>query len=344
MMMHSPPRTTARRRFLSILGGIAGAALFPSLSRATAASAPAIPRWRWRGVALGARAEITLCHPNRVIAGRAVNAAVAEIERLEGIFSLYRPNSDISRLNRDGQLNFPSGAFVDLMAASVDWSRWTGGAFDPTVQPLWQLYAKHFASPHANRTGPPAAAMAAAQALVDWQALDIAPDRIAFRRPGMSVTLNGIAQGFITDQVAQVLRRHGIDNVLCDIGEAVAIGRPSSDRAWRLAIETASVNGEIAGTIEFGDGAVASSAGWATRFDTEGRHHHLFDPRTGGSAAFRPAVTVVAPDGTTADALSTAFFVMPEDQFAMAVESIPNISIYVQHEDGKLRRVRGKDG
>ena len=112
----------------------------------------------------------------------------------------------------------------------------TGGTFDVTVQPLWDLYAGHFADPSADPAGPGQAALAAAIALVDWRAVEIDAGQIAYTRPGTAVTLNGVAQGYITDRIADLLRERGFDNVLVELGEIRAIGRHPDGTPWQAGI------------------------------------------------------------------------------------------------------------
>src|SRR5690606_35645408 len=93
----------------------------------------------WRGWALGAEASLTIHHPDRAVAERLVRRVVAEVERLEQIFSLYRPDSTLSQLNRAGALAAPPSDLVAVLEASGRVWKASSGAFDPTVQPLWKL-------------------------------------------------------------------------------------------------------------------------------------------------------------------------------------------------------------
>ncbi|MEZ5933047.1 MAG: FAD:protein FMN transferase [Alphaproteobacteria bacterium] len=292
-----------RRRLLTVIAA-AGTALLPGNGRTAT-----VPRWRWRGTALGARAEIILVHPDEATAQELIRLAIGEIERLENIFSLYRPESEISRLNRDGLLEMPSAEMTALMSTARHVSTLTGGAFDVTVQPLWRLHAEHFARPDADPDGPSPAAIAAARRLVDYRAMDISPSMIRFARPGMGVTLNGIAQGYITDRVADLLRAHGIENTLVDLGEIRTLGSRPDRRPWRVAIE-----GAPAGPLDLTDRAIATSSPAGTRFDRRGQFHHLFDPATGRPSTTKKPVSVIAKRATFADALSTALLAMPADR------------------------------
>jgi FAD:protein FMN transferase len=304
-------RAVSRRRFITVCAAAAGLPLLGLPARA----APNLHRWR--GTALGAEATILLHHPDGAVARRLIDRARDEIARLEKVFSLYRADSALAILNRDGALDGPPLDLAALLAECRHFSEASDGAFDVTVQPLWRLYAAHFARPGADPAGPVADDIARVLRLVDFTAVDADPARIALARPGMALTLNGIAQGYITDRVADLLRGGGIQNVLVDLGETRALGRHPSGRPWRAGLPDHGSR-----TIDLVDSAMATSAGHGMPFDDGGRHHHILDPRTGRSATHAAAVTVIAPRATTADAASTALSVMAPgraDAFIAAV-------------------------
>lgn len=322
-------RPLGRRRFIAIAGAAAGAALLPG------ASAAATPVHRWRGVALGADASILLAHPDRDAAERLIAACVAEVRRLEGIFSLYDAGSTLARLNRDGAVDTPPLELVELLARAGDISARTGGAFDVTVQPLWRRYADHFAAAGAGAEDSDLAPdVTDVLPLVDWRRIDVDPARVAFARPGMAATLNGIAQGFITDRIAALLESHGIRQVLVDLGEIRAVGRHPGGRPWRAGIDDPAAPGRLAGTLDLADRALATSGGYGTVFDRAGRYGHLLDPRTGRTAPVARSISVLAPDATTADALSTAFSVMPVAEIRATLERFGGVGVYVAEARG----------
>jgi len=297
-----PPTDVTRRRFIAVSAAFAATAAWP---RSGAAVTDLL---EWRGVALGAAASIRLAHPDGAEGRRVLQRCVDEIVRLERIFSLFRPDSDLCRLNRDGALDLPPLELVELLSYAASISAATGGAFDVTVQPLWRRYADHFAAADADPAGP---AVDDLLPLVDWRGIAVAADRIALRRPGMAVTLNGIAQGYITDRVAELLRSEGLDSVLIDLGETRALGAHPDGRPWRVGLADPSAPARIALRLDLSDGALATSGGYGTVFDPSGRHTHLLDPRSGLSAPVRRSVSVLAPRAATADAASTALALLP---------------------------------
>ncbi len=291
-----------RRRFLAIT-----AAAIPVLS----GDAASIPAWRWDGSVLGATGSLTLYHPDAAAARRLVARCLDEIGRLEAIFSLYRPGSELSRLNRDGHLAAPSLDLRWLLTESLRFAAASSGAFDVTVQPLYALYAVHFARRPEDSDGPPAEEIGRALAVVDYRAVEVRASHIRLRRPGAAITLNGIAQGYVADRVADLLRDAGLRHVLADLGEVRALQGHPDGTPWYVGVRDPRRTGHVLGALALADQAMATSAGDATRFDRSGLHHHLFDPATGHSARQYRSVTVTAQRAVTADALSTAAYIMP---------------------------------
>jgi len=332
-MTRWPAASPTRRRFLAIAAAAAGLPF-----AALRAGAESVHLHRWSGIALGAAAEILLHDPDAARARRLIERCVAEIDRLENVFSLYRPESAISRLNRDGRLTAPLLELVDLLAAARSFSERTEGAFDVTVQPLWRLYAAHFAQPSTDPRGPSEAAHARARALVDWRAVDIEPAEVRFARPGMAITLNGIAQGYITDRVATLLQDAGMGDVLLDIGEVRALGRHPEGRPWHVGLRHAAAPDAVARTVTLADRAVATSAGIASPFDGSGRHHHLFDPATGRPAPGAGQVSVIAPRATLADAVSTALAVSPPERATAYAARFPGIEVLTDGPQSTVKR------
>jgi len=329
-----PARGIGRRRALRLFAAAAGVGL-PGLAHASndTIGERRASLWRWQGTALGAQAELAVAHPEPAVAKRLVGLALGEVERLEAIFSLYRPDSAVVRLNAEGRVDHPPLDLVELLARAQGWSRRTHGAFDVTVQPLWALYSRHFARQGADPDGPPPRDVAEAAGLVDYRALEAALDRIRLVRPDMAVTLNGIAQGYITDRVADLLRAEGLDRVLVSLGEIRGVGRAADGLPWRVGLGPSSM-------IELTDVALATSSAAGLRFGSDERFHHLFDPRSGDCARGFQTATVVADRACDADALSTALAVAGQlDLSDSALRDLGVRRVMVVTGDGSLRRL-----
>jgi thiamine biosynthesis lipoprotein len=324
-------RAITRRRFIGITAAAAGLSVLPFGHRAKAQGSVVT----WHGVALGAVASMQIHHPDRSAAERLIARSVQEVRRLERVFSLYRDDSVLVDLNRRGVLDAPPAELVELLAQCRRYAELTKGAFDPSVQPLWVLYAGHFFGADAEAGGPAPDAVAAARTNVGFGNVLVGRDRIAFKRRGMALTLNGIAQGYITDRVVALLRSHGVDHSLVDMGESRALGARPDGFPWEVGIADPDQPARIAETLRVVDQAVATSGGYGFCFDAQGRFNHLFDPRTGLSPDRYRSVTAVMPTATAADALSTAFSIMPVEDIRMALKVLGHGQIRLTAADGR---------
>ncbi len=295
-----------RRRLITISAAFA---LLPAVARA----APHASRI-WTGQALGARASIRIDHPD----GDAIAARVmAEIDRLEDVLSLYRADSALARLNRQGDLAEPPFELLDCLSLASAVNHASGGRFDPTVQPLWTLWAE--AAVRGGRPDPEA--IAAAKALVGWQKVELDAAKIALR-PGMALTLNGIGQGYVADRVAALLEAEGLTDILIDTGEFRALGGSPEGGEWPVRLEAS-------GSVGLRQRALATSSPLGTTFDAAGRQGHILDPASGTPApAIWRALSISAPTAVVADALSTTACLLKDiDQVELLVELFPGARV-----------------
>jgi thiamine biosynthesis lipoprotein len=302
-------RQISRRRFIRISVATAGLAIAPIGAPAKVGSSLVT----WHGTMLGAVATMQVHHEDQNEAQRLISLACAEARRLERLFSLYLPDSALVELNRTSILLSPAAEFVELVAISQHYAALTNGMFDPTVQPLWDLYANHFSQANADPTGPPQSVIQAALAHVGFDRLTVSRDRVAMPR-GTAVTLNGIAQGYVTDKIVDLLRSQGVVHSLVDMGETRAIGSRPDGQPWVVGIADPDIVGRTATAIPIVDRAVSTSGAYGFRFDADGRFNHLFDPKTGSCASGYRSVTTVSANATAADAFSTAFSLMSVSQ------------------------------
>jgi thiamine biosynthesis lipoprotein len=320
-----------RRRTLRIVAAAAG---LPLLIAALRATAPQGQLHRWQGEVLGALSELTLWHTDAAFAQRTVLRVRDEIARYERIFSLYRPDSEISRLNAAGRLAKPSSELRSLIEESQRLGLLSGGVFDISVQPLWRLYEAHFWS-HTDIQGDIAArARDLARTRVDFRRIDASAASIGFTQAGMAITLNSIAQGFITDAIADLLRNEGFERAVVDLGEFRTLGRHPHGHPWRIGIRDGMSGGQIARTVELEDMALAVSGGYGTTFEPSGRCHHIFDPRTGASANGLIDVAVIGPRATAANGLSTAICVAGEARAEALLAAYPGTHAILTRPDG----------
>ncbi|WP_050526700.1 FAD:protein FMN transferase [Pseudorhodobacter aquimaris] len=299
---------TTRRRFLCI-----SAAAF-ALPRALQAA----PLYTWQGTALGARATLRLAHPD----AKAISAGVAaEISRLEDIFSLFRPNSALSRLNHTGALQMAPFELLECLSLASAVHASSEGRFDPTIQPLWAAYAAASARgelPHESE-------ITEARLLTGWENVTFDSSSIMMQ-PGMALTLNGIAQGYIADRVAEMLKGKGLTNILIDTGEFRALGAQPNGKAWPVKLAAG-------GEVPLVTRALATSAPLGTTFDGASQVGHILDPRSGLPTHMNwREITVSANSAALADALSTsACLFETRDEIVACLSRFQNARLEASH-------------
>lgn len=280
--------------------------LLASIGAVAAARVQATPAWQSRSlVALGTTVHLKAAHADPAVLDQALDAAVRAIEAVEASMSLFRPDSEVSLLNQHGRLANPSARLLSVLRTARRVSQASGGAFDVTVQPLWLLYHQAQAAGQL----PAAVDIALARQQVGWRDLSIESHRVRFNRPGMAVTLNGIAQGYAADAAREALQSHGIEQALIDAGEFGVLGRNAENRPWTLGVEDPHDEQQLVAALQLDGRCLATSADNRSAFTADHRHHHIFDPATGDSPPALSSVTVAAPAATLADALTKVMFV-----------------------------------
>ena len=253
-------------------------------------------------LAFGTTVRVQAIAADEKIAETACAAAMVAIHRVERLMSVYDSHSEVGRLNRHGRLARPDPWTLAVLRQASAFAASSDGAFDVTVQPLWRLFQRH-----AERGGVPSEEdVAAVRSLVGWRGLSVDEAELRLARPGMAITLNGIAQGFAADRACETMRAAGAVAGLVDAGELASLGRALSGDPWSVALQVPHHGREEFIAL---DACVATSADSPSHFSADRRHHHIFDPRSGWSPTALSAVSVLAATATQADAWSTAIMV-----------------------------------
>lgn len=279
-----------RRRFLAITAAFAAT---------PAIAAPQVQEWHGRG--LGSALHLRLVGVPAARAALVWHKVESVIARVEAAASLHQ-DSALHRLNRDGRLAFPDPDLAGLMSLSAKVHAATKGAFDPSIQPLWLAQA--------NGRDTQAAAK-----LVGWKHVSHSRTEISLP-PGMALTFNGIAQGWAADRIADLLRGMGFTDVLIDMGEIMALGQNPNGAPWRAAI--AAPDGTELARVNLTGRALATSSPHGTMIG--GTKPHILHPML---TPLWSTVSVSAPTAALADALSTAFCLMPRASITTALDQLP---------------------
>lgn len=279
---------------------------------------------------LGTIVRITLYGNDGVKLDKALGGAMDEIERLENLLSVNIASSDVSLVNRASG-NYPVKVSEEtgfLIGKALEWSKRTGGAFDPTVGgivKLWGIGTKKAGIPEP-------VLLQQALSLTDFRKVLVIHEKSGTfikTAKGQRIDLGGIAKGYVTDKVKELLVKEGVSSALIDLGGNIAVmGSSPKSGKWKLGLQHPFMpRGEYFGIAEVSDVSVVTSGPYERYFELDGvKYHHIFDPTTGyPSQSDLNSVTIISENSTDADALSTALFVMGLDKSVSFLHKLKNI-------------------
>lgn len=299
-----------------------------------------IPIWQLGGSALGT--TWTVKYAEKEAAEAEVKAAVDEALRaVDEAMSTWRSDSELSRLRAiDGPM-VVSESTHEVVASALEVASASGGAFDPTVQALVELWGFQGAR---RQDLPSEEALEAARAQVGWERVRLG--RNDDGQPwiddgGTSLDLSAIAKGYAVDRVSHALSRLGLANHMVEVGgEVRAHGGGPSGAGWRLGIDRPEPGGlpghRLEAVVRLTNSALATSGNYRNAYEIDGKRVvHTFDPRVGRPVESPVAsATVVAPDCTTADAWATALMVLGPDVGMRLVEARPDMEALLLVAEG----------
>lgn len=284
------------------------------------------------GFALDTAVAVTVYGVPETTAATALDACFAEIERLEALLSVTRPNSDIDRLNTaNGALVSVAPETAEVLSLALEYGALSDGAFDVTVRPLTLLW--NFTGD--TSTVPDSELLAQAVKAVDYRCLTV-KGQTAQLQPGGSVDLGGIAKGYIADAVSRVLKRNGVTSALIDLGGNIVVCGNKQGKDFRIGVKNPADTTALCAVITGQDISAVTSGIYERGFTKDGvRYHHLLDPKTGMPVQNGLAsVTVVCRSSAAADALSTACFVLGEQRGAALIQSLDDTEALFIRQDG----------
>jgi thiamine biosynthesis lipoprotein len=290
---------------------------------------------------MGTLVSVTGIHESSDAVQAAAGAAFAEMDRVVGLLNRYDPSSALSYLNTEGSIDGPPPELTEVMRQARYFRQASEGAFDSTVQPLVDLFRKSLGA-IPGRTGPSEFQLLQALALVDGRKVEMGPGGIRFAMPGMGVTLDGIAKGYVVDRMTTVLRQEGLRNFLINAGGDIrGAGLREDGLPWQVGVQDPAKTGRLPDVIGLTDGAVATSGSYEIYFDRDRTYHHIVSSQTGGSPQTSQSVSVIAPTTLAADALATTVFVMGPERGVAFIESLPRCACLIVDRDGRLVRSQG---
>jgi thiamine biosynthesis lipoprotein len=307
------------------------------------ASAGGLERYDATEPHMGVSFTIVLYAADPETANRGFERAFARIEQLNGILSDYSSDSESLRLSAASPMDNGMPVSQDLwylLHCAQALSRQSGGAFDVTVGPLTKLWRRA----HRRRELPPSDRLEKARAAVGYRHVDL-DDRqktVRLTRPEMRLDFGGIAKGYAADQALKVLREMGMPRALVNASGDISAGDPPPEaKGWKIGVAPLEPGGPPSRFLRLANSGIATSGDAFQYVEIAGRRYsHIVDPRTGLGLTIRSSVTVIAPDGTTADSLASAISVLgPAAGLGLLEKTRGATALIVIEEDGKFRTV-----
>lgn len=273
---------------------------------------------------MGTIINLSIVAGNYNDAQEAIQSCFDRMTYLESLFSRFNPDSQLSKLNQFGTVSVNDPVFGNLIRQALKLSELTTGAFDITIKPVLDLYL-------AGKGLPPDQAIAETLPLVDYRNVHVDNREVWLDNPGMEITLDSIAKGFIVDEAVLILEDMGIGNVLVEAGgDLLANGTNQDQSPWRIGIQSPRhVQSGMIAKVRISGQAVATSGDYMQTFTNDFANHHILDPRTGYSAPELASVSVLAPSAMMADGLATALMVMGIKDSLDLIESLPSYEAYL---------------
>jgi thiamine biosynthesis lipoprotein len=272
---------------------------------------------------MGTVIRVTVAGATRDQAKPAIDAAFAEVKRLESLLSEWIPTSEISRINAAAGQDAVSvsGETIDVIEAANAISRWSSGAFDLTWAALRGMY---LFQPD-NQQVPELSAIKERLKLIDYRKIkvDVEAGTVKLDKKGMVLGTGGIAKGYALDKAADILREAGFANFMIFGGGQIELSGTRHGRPWRVGIQHPRAN-DYFGFVEATDGSVATAGDYEHSFVKDGkRWHHIIDTKTGLPVPHTSSVTVVADSGLAADAIDTAIFILGAKRALKMMKTAP---------------------
>ena len=297
---------------------------------------PAGAEWYSRAEAImGTEVRVELWHEEAASARSAIGAVMDEMHRIDALMSPYKPDSELSRINREAAQKpvVISQEMFDLITRSLEFSKLSGGAFDITFSSVGYLYD------YREHIKPSDAEIAKALPGVNYRHLQLDRKRrtIHFARSGVRIDLGGIAKGYAVDNCIALLKKRGITNAIVTAGGDSRLLGDRRGRPWNVGIRDPRRSDDVVTVLPLVDVAISTSGDYERYFEEDGvRHHHIINPKTGKSASGVRSVTVIGPDGVTTEGLTKSVFVRGPEEGMRLIESLPKVDAIIIDAAGNI--------
>ena len=313
--------------------------MFLTLLLTTACRSASFSECSRTGFALDTVISISIRDAEESVDGEAVlDACFAEIQRLERLFSVTIPKSDIARINAaNGGAVEVSPETAELLRLSLEYAELSSGAFDVTLRPVTALWNFSADAPSV----PDTAVLAAAVQTVDYRHLTVSGTTVVLSEGALD--LGGIAKGYVADRVRELLLQNGVTSALIDLGGNIVTVGSKQGEPWRIGVKDPANTEQLRAVIESEDLSVVTSGVYERGFTLDGvRYHHLLSPKTGMPVQNGLAsVTIACESSVRADALSTACFVLGEPEATVLLSKLDGVEALFIRNDGTVSATDG---
>lgn len=292
---------------------------------------------------MGTAIRVELWADDEATGEAAIAAVMAEMHRIDRAMSPYKPESELSRINREAaERPVPiSQEMFDILSRSIEFSKISGGAFDITFSSVGYLYD------YRRHIKPTDKEIEQALPGIDYRhiQLDAQKRTVRFARPGVRIDLGGIGKGHAVDNGIALLKKRGITQAIVTAGGDSRVLGDRGGRPWMVGIRDPRRKDNMVAVIPLINSAISTSGDYERYFEVDGeRYHHILNPKTGRSATGVHSVSVIGPDATTTDGLTKPVFILGPEKGLRLIESIPGIDAVIIDADGKMFYSSGLQG
>lgn len=284
---------------------------------------------------MGTAIRVELWADDKSAGESAIAAVMAEMHRIDRQMSPYKPESELSRINREaaGHPVPISQEMFDILSRSIEFSRLSDGAFDITFSSVGYLYD------YRRHIKPTDRKIEQALPGINYRhiLLDAQKRTVRFARPGVRIDLGGIGKGHAVDNGITILRKRGIAQAIVTAGGDSRVLGDRGGRPWMVGIRDPRRKDNMVAVIPLINSAISTSGDYERYFEADGiRYHHILNPKTGRSATGVHSVSVIGPDATTTDGLTKPVFVLGPEKGLRLIESIPGVDAVIIDAEGKM--------
>ena len=291
-------------------------------------------------MAMGTFVTMTLMHTSQDEAEEVIDRVFDEINRLTGLMDRFDESTAVARLNREGIIEDAPPEVIEVISRGLYHHQLTGGNFDISVKPIVDLFEEEMGQ--GKEVLPTERKLKEALALVDSNQIELEGRRVRFKKPGMGITLDGIAKGYAVDKASEMMAGLGIENHLINAGGDIrTMGSKEDQKPWAVAIEDPRKGKDYPDIVHMNNGAIATSGDYENFYDREKRFHHIVNPKTGLSPDQTSSVSVMGSKTMDADALATAVLVMGPDEGIGFIDSLPPYESLIMTKDGSQLKSKG---